>query len=480
MRLTLFSRLALGYLAIAGLLLLVSLYAVFQLDRLNRVVRSVVETDVRLGDYGKKLSDAFLSQVGYERKFLIAKDDALYDQFLLFKSDFEQYLEEIDAIADPEARGYLDRLKKHYGNYTDLFDQELRYIWAGQPYSQERFQPEKEKAQEGVLAELEKLRVYSEASTHKKIRSLSEAGLKARQAALLIGGVSLLLVLVISFLITRGITRPVRILKRKTREIAKGVFEADVRIDSPPEIAELAESFNFMCHKLKDLDRLKSDFYSMMSHELRTPLTSIKEGTGLLLEGVGGAMTEKQRRLLEILSEESTRLIDLVNSVLDFSKMEAGMMAYALAPTSMGPLIQKALVELGPLAEAKRIRLEAEVSPELPALNADAERILQVLRNLVGNAIKFTPEGGMVRVSAACTNGAMEVRVADTGPGIPRKSLMSIFDKYQQGSHRDSGRVQGSGLGLAIVQHIIASHGGKVWAESESARGSTFVFVLPV
>lgn len=180
------------------------------------------------------------------------------------------------------------------------------------------------------------------------------------------------------------------------------------------------------------------------------------------------------------MSEESNRLIDLVNSLLDLSKMEAGMMTYNLAPTRLAPLIQKAMVELGPLAEAKRIRLEAKFNHELPAINADGERILQVLRNLIGNALKFTPESGVVTVSAARTNGEVEVRVADTGPGIPRDSLATIFDKYRQGNIPGYGRIPGSGLGLAFVRHIITSHGGRVWADSESRQGSTFIFVLPV
>lgn len=241
----------------------------------------------------------------------------------------------------------------------------------------------------------------------------------------------------------------------------------------------MAGAFNLMCHKLKDLDRMKSDFFASMSHELRTPLTSIKEGSGMLLEGVGGSMTDKQRKVLTILFEESNRLIHLVNSLLDLSRMEAGMMAYTFAPTQVAPLVQKAVAELGPFAEAKRISLEARLSDELPAVNADRERILQVLRNLVGNALKFTPNGGRVTLCARRRDGGVEVRVEDTGPGIPRESLETIFNKYEQAKTFRSGRIDGSGLGLAIVRHIITAHGGRVWAESEPGRGSSFIFVLP-
>ncbi len=234
-----------------------------------------------------------------------------------------------------------------------------------------------------------------------------------------------------------------------------------------------------MCDRLKDLDNMKSDFFSMMSHELRTPLTSIKEGIGLLLEGVGGTVTDKQRRLLTILAEESQRLISLVNSLLDLSKMEAGMMTYHLQPASLSSVIDRAVTELGPLAEAKRIKIEARIREPIPLVKMDPDRILQALRNLVGNAVKFTPDGGRVTLQAAQKNGSVEVAVSDTGPGIAADDLPMIFDKYRQGSSKSAYMLRGTGLGLAIVKHIITSHGGQVWVESEAGQGSSFIFVLP-
>jgi len=183
---------------------------------------------------------------------------------------------------------------------------------------------------------------------------------------------------------------------------------------------------------------------------------------------------------LRILAEESERLISLVNSLLDLSKMEAGMMTYTFEPVPLVPLIDKVVIELAPLVEAKRIQLETKIAAGLPAPRADNARILQALRNLVGNAVKFTPEGGQVTVSARHSDRTVEVSVADTGPGIPVESLTTIFEKYQQATAAGSYRIKGTGLGLALVKHIVTSHGGKVWAESEPGQGSRFTFVLPV
>jgi two-component system sensor histidine kinase GlrK len=252
-----------------------------------------------------------------------------------------------------------------------------------------------------------------------------------------------------------------------------------LRVQSPPEIAELAAAIDSMCEKLQELDRLKADFFASMSHELRTPLTSIKEGTGLLLDGVGGATTEKQQKLLGIITEESNRLISLVNTFLDLSKMEAGMMHYDFESAHIEPLIKRALAEITPLREAKQIQLESALDGSMPAVRIDPERILQVLRNLMGNAVKFTPKGGRVSISTKTRDGIIEVSVKDSGPGIPAESLGSIFEKFSQGTHASANNRQGTGLGLAIAKNIITSHGGNIWAESQLGGGSKFVFVLP-
>ncbi len=479
MRFTLFSRLVLGYLAIFLLVMAVSLYAVYQLRRFHEVTRSVLEGDRRILDLEEKLSDALLSQVRYEKKFFITKDKALYDQFLLFKSDFDRLLDQAISIADFQGKIFLDSVRERYQRYEGLVREEIELLRTRRAYSEERYRQQKESAVSGIMGDLEKLKMHAQQSSQGKLTGLAEAGADAHRVAMLMVAVSLGLVLAVSLLITRSVTRPLSALKERTSRIARGEFEGDVKVSSPPEIAELASAFDLVCDRLKDLDQMKADFFSTMSHELRTPLTSIKEGIGLLLEGVGGSVTEKQKRLLTILAEEGERLIRLVNSLLDLSKMEAGMMTYNIEPGSLAPLIQRAVTEIGPLAEAKRIKIEARISEQLPLVKIDADRILQALRNLIGNAVKFTPDGGRVTLSAQQKNGAVQVSVTDTGPGIPAEDLPMIFDKYRQGTSKSSYMLRETGLGLAIVKYIITSHGGQVWVESEAGQGSSFIFVLP-
>jgi two-component system sensor histidine kinase GlrK len=299
-----------------------------------------------------------------------------------------------------------------------------------------------------------------------------------RKVAIVMSLSSFVLGIVISIFLTRGIVKPLSAVKHKTQRIAAGDFTGDLNLISPPEIKELANTINWMCYNLKNIDKIKADFFASMSHELRTPLTSIKEGINLLLEKTGKETADKQQRLLAIMAEESNRLIELINSFLDLSKMEAGMLRYAFFPEDITPLIYKTINGIEPLAVAKNINIEAQVNSELPVVKMDSERILQVLRNLLGNAVKFTNSGGYIQVRARPLNHGVEVSVTDTGEGIAAEDLKHIFDKFQQASKACENNNIGTGLGLSIVKHIIDAHGGKVWAESKVGIGSTFIFVL--
>ncbi|HET8564203.1 MAG TPA: ATP-binding protein [Candidatus Binatia bacterium] len=478
MRLSIFSRLILGYLFIFVLVLGVSAYALFQLRRFDEVARSILATDTRVLDYEKKLTDTLLSQIRYERKFTITKDDALFKQFLQFKDDFDRYLEQALSVGDRRDMRILTTIQQDYHRYQEVFIKEAQLIKAGRSYPEAFYKEEKDKITGGILGSLEKLSIEREQETYNKVKKLAESGMHAGEVARVITAGSLIFLVVVSFLLTRSITRPISLLKEKTREIANGRFEGNLRVSSPPEIGELAMAFNTMCQRLHELERMKTEFFSSMSHELRTPLTSIKEGTGLLLDGVGGTTTEKQKRLLTIVAEESNRLIGLVNSLLDLSKMEAGMMTYNFQRSSLTPLINKAVTEIIPLVEARAIRLETEIGEDLPPVLLDQERILQALRNLIGNAVKFTPRAGRVKIAARSVDGNVEFSVRDTGPGIATENLTAIFEKFHQAPGA-AASMNGTGLGLAIAKHIIVSHGGTIWAENHPEQGSTFFFVLP-
>ena len=480
MKWTIFSRLVFGYLLIAFLVLAMSGYAVFELGQVERIAYSIMQTDNRIMNLEKKITDSMLSQMRYEQKFVITKDRELYQQFLLARNDFQKFSREAMIAAGSSApKDLVEALIAKQKAYEVLFAEEVRFIQANVPYDLQKYKKEKEKTTDLIMADLQALEAASQQGAFEKIRELGEAGANASKVAITLAVSALVGVILVSLFITRSITSPLEKLIDKTREISNWVFKADLNLASPPEIQELALAINSMCEKLKTVDKMKSDFFSTMAHELRTPLTSIKEGTSLLLEGVGGGTSETQKKLLKIIAVESHRLIDLVNASLDLSKIEAGMMTFNFTPAEISPLLQRVVTEVRPWAMAKGVRVEVHGPPGLPLVPMDTERILQVLRNLLGNAIKFTPDGGTVNVLTRHEEKKVFVTVRDTGIGISKENLTDIFEKYRQGDSGRSEYIKGTGLGLAIVKHIVTAHGGSIWAESDPGQGSSFTFFLP-
>ena len=475
MKFGIFPRLTAGYLVVLFLLGASNVYAILKLIEFNTVILSSYNEDIRLLDSGKRIVDSLFSQRRYEQKYLLTKDPLLYSHFLAAKEDFERYLAELFVFSAPPARkDPLEKIKTLHQHYLSLVESEVEYLKKNRRYDRISYKNEKEKATDAILEAVEKLEEHSRQGFYHKATMVSEAGASARRVAVISFLLTVLLVVLLAYLITRSITNPLMKLINKTREIQSGVFTCDLYGSAPPEIRELTEAFNRMCDRLKEVDRIKSDFFAMISHELKTPLTTITEGISLLLEGTCGAITEKQNRLLTIITAESNRLTSLVYSILNLSKMEAGMMKYEFEKASIAPLIDRAVNEILPYAESKRIHLDKRIGGDLPSCPMDAERILEVLRNLIGNAVKFTPEEGRIEIAARPSDGGLEVSVSDSGPGVPKEKLRTIFEKYESTDQK-----KGTGLGLAIVKHIIAAHGGKVWAESEPGVGTRFIFVLP-
>lgn len=475
MKLGILQRWVFGYLAVFFLLAGSNFYALVQLHRLGTSTIPALSLDMRLLALQKKMIDSALSQLRYERKFMLMKNDEIHEQFVKGKEEFHRLLSESLNVANTAAtKGILRSVEVHQNSYEEIVDGEIALVRDGKRFDETPFRRAKDDASDAVLDDLQRLEELTRENMTQRMGAVSEAGASSLSMAIISSTATVFFALLVSFFIVRSITSPLRKLVMKTRDVAAGIFQSDLQIASPPEISELNRAFNVMCEKLTAVDKMKGDFFSIVSHELRTPLTTISEGTSLLLEGAGGQVTPKQQSLLNILLAETNRLIRMVNSILDISKMEAGMMAYAIEPVDMAALIDKAVTEILPLVEARRIVLKKVVWEGLPSVEVDRERILQVLRNLLGNAAKFTPPEGHITVTARSAGDGIEVSVEDTGPGIPRQRLATVFEKFSGTDHRS-----GTGLGLAIVRHIVVAHGGRVWAESTEGEGSKFVFAIP-
>jgi signal transduction histidine kinase/ActR/RegA family two-component response regulator len=233
--------------------------------------------------------------------------------------------------------------------------------------------------------------------------------------------------------------------------------------------------------ELRRLDQLKSEFLAMVSHELRTPLTAIIGYSRLLSRQVHGPLSSRQLEHQEAIFRSAQRLSDLINDLLDVSRLEAGRVELHARPTRVRQIVDQVAAVVAVAAQAKQLRIDNAVPADLPLVNADPSRLQQILVNLVGNGVKFSSAGGMVRVVGGRQRDHIWVSVEDRGVGIPKDELLRIWDPFYQVEAPMQRRHGGSGLGLAIVRRLVELHGGVVRAESEGEnRGSRFTFTLPL
>lgn len=459
-------------------------YMTINVNHINNLTHSIAFVSTTTIGLVERILDSILSQVGFEKKYFISKDKDFLQKFMEIQEYVIEDLSRLQEAVDntSEKKQLCVEARQLYEHYAFLFNRESDLFTSGRSYPMKQYQEERE----GVLGDInQRLRKIIDVARYEREQMIEESvktSFRVVKVVIITSGSAIILGILISFFTTRGINRAILLLQEKTDTIAKGRFEKVPDIASPPEIKALADDFNIMCDRLRELDQMKIDFISHVSHDLRTPLTAIREASSMLLEGTYASSPEKQHELLAITKEECERLIDSVNKILDLSRMEARMMDYHFTKCNLAPVVQRGVLKVAPIALSKNVSLELNPPPDIPPVNIDEERIFQVVQNLIGNALKFTREGDSIVISISLLDNKRDfvvVSVSDTGCGIHKDHLGLIFDKFRR---IDSGieTDRGTGLGLSISKHIITAHGGKIWAESELGKGSTFSFTLPV
>jgi len=482
MEFTIFKRLTFGYLTIMILMLFLVIFVTIMLNHLTHLTREASSIDGQTVRLTERLSNNMFSMVSFEKKYLISKDNDFYQHFLRTKNDFINDIQQLGLLAaGPEKNKKFSETRRLCDEYFTIFTLEIENIEKGQKYPYEKYQTQKEKIIEEINKNFKDINWVARSDRDEKIKMSSQISYNVLIITSIAAGLSIFVGILISFFNTRIINRSILLLQKKTKDIAEGKFEKISGIDSPPGIKELANEFNIMCDRLRELDELKEDFISHVSHELRTPLTAIREASALLIEGAFAEKPKNRQELLTIVKDECERLIASVNKILDLSRMEAKMMEYNFNPSSLIHFIRKCLLKLEPIAKRKKIVLKLTHQNHLPDIRMDAERIGQLLDNLIGNALKFTKEEGSVAVEVLLkVNDIKEIQVSisDTGPGIRKENMEIIFSKFKRIEGGKETAI-GTGLGLSIAKHVITAHGGRIWVESTLGKGSTFFFTLP-
>jgi signal transduction histidine kinase len=256
----------------------------------------------------------------------------------------------------------------------------------------------------------------------------------------------------------------------------RGDLSVQVDIDSEDEIGQLAHAFNSMAGSLAQQEALRRNLVSDVAHELRTPLTNLRG----YLEASRDGLIAPDAALVDNLYEETMLLQRLVLDLQDLAQVDAGQLTLVRTPTDLGALIERAATMFQPQALDKAVTVTAAAPAGLPLVNVDPERIAQVLRNLVSNAIVHTPAGGTVTLTAQPRDHEVAVTVSDTGIGIAPEHLPYVFDRFYRADRSRTRQTGGAGLGLAIVRQLVVAHGGSVSVESTPGQGSAFTFTLPV
>jgi signal transduction histidine kinase/DNA-binding NarL/FixJ family response regulator len=245
--------------------------------------------------------------------------------------------------------------------------------------------------------------------------------------------------------------------------------------------AQLYEETKRQARELEKASKLQADFSAMIAHDLRSPLMNITGVTEVMLDGMFGPVTEEQKKWLLRVQANSHNLIDLVSDFLDLSKLESGYVNVSKQVVSVTDLVRKSIESFQVVAQNKKVTVAEAIDASLPSILADPQRLEQVLSNLISNAIKFTGDGGEVKVGADfAKTRSIRVWVQDSGEGIPSEEIGELFQKYRQGGNASNSNHKGTGLGLVICKMIVEAHGGTIWAESEQGHGSIFSFSLPI
>lgn len=286
-------------------------------------------------------------------------------------------------------------------------------------------------------------------------------------------GVGLALAVLIAFLMSRWISTPLRRMSHAADAVAAGKYQV-IPLEGPDEVRHLAGSFNRMVKQVQDAMQSQRDLVANVSHELKTPLTSIQGFTQAIMDGI--AQTPEQiQQAASVIQQEASRMSRLVQDLVTLARLEADAGNSTFGEVNVAELLKSVVEKFTPQAQQAGVNISAELA-EIPLLSGDADRLVQVFSNLVDNAIKYTPVGGSVTVSAGrVKNDRVEVQVADSGPGIPAEDREKVFQRFYR---RDESK-PGVGLGLAIARQIVTAHGGQIWVEQNTPRGSIFVVSLP-
>ncbi|MCP9446241.1 MAG: HAMP domain-containing histidine kinase [Nitrospira sp.] len=481
MRLSIFWRLLLTSLVIIAVMGGVNLYALYQLRHLTGMSTEMALLHYPAVESAKRLQGSLYAQLNSEKKYLATKDAAFLTNLSDEVDDFRRNLEQLlSQEHSPQGRTFLQETSRLLESRVALFQSSFSMSGHNGSVNLADYEARRDALTDHMLSLIQSYLDLHEARLSVGVSESRASAVQAEAVTQQLVMVALIFGLGLAAAASYTILRPLRQLQSHIKQIGQGKFGRSLDIKAPAELKDLVDTVNWMGAKLQELDDMKTEFLAHVSHELRTPMASIQEGTHLLLDEIPGPLVQDQRTTLRIMADSCRRLINLISTILDLSKMEAGMMEYQIVTVDLRRIADISINKVRLLADSKHVQLLIEHPGERVWVKADAARIEQVLDNLLSNALKFSPEAGVVKVRMTpnLQAGLLEVAVSDMGPGIAAEDLPHIFERFYQGRTKAKGSSAGSGLGLALAKKVVEALGGRIWIESEIGKGTTVRFTL--
>ena len=486
------TKIGVGYAIVIASMFAMLLYQSSVIYQMQSVNRRLSQVSFEAANLSYRLRQTLDPLEEFIRKFFVTRDPGYLQQVQAMQDLFGQDLDRISGLRlHLEESEPISQLSTIWDRYREVSSRPDEIPLRG---GNEWLNSQLDHLQL-LRSQTEKVIQEVQHSITLQVQEATQAGGRAERVSLGVAAATLGASLFISLMIVRSFSRRLNQVTQGTHAIARGNFAYRLPTSGDDEFSDLAQDFNSMAQRLSELDQMKKDFVSHVSHELKTPLGSIHETIDLLLEEIPGSLTAEQRRLLQLNLQSTQRLSSTIGNVLDMSRIEAGVMEYHLQQCDMIALVRTAVGELELQLNEKDIKLTTEFEQQPVTIVCDEDCILQVVLNLLGNALKFSPQGGEITVRidvmrqvpdrlspslrqklSSSPKGFALLAVSDRGPGVPDPHKKRIFEKFHQ---IKQGR-QGVGLGLAISRNIVEGHKGVIWVEDHVGGGSLFQALLPI
>jgi len=438
----------------------------------------IVSHNNRISALSKNLLDNLVEMDVNDQKFRLLKKDLYYGGFETARQAYDRDMNAILTLVSKEdsSLGPWNRISRIYEKHT-----RFRTYRAGGTAGPPKILWADKKLVSQWMADIAGARKTNEQQIEQALIQINSQSRQIVKNGMIGFGISIIAGLGGILFISRSMLSPLNKLKTGLKQVSHDNYSHQISIASNDEFEELAGAFNHMSRQLKADEDIRSDFIASLSHEIRTPLSSIRESVNMIIEEVLGPVNQKQKKFLTLASREITRITSLLNHLLDTSMLGEGNREFAPRPMDPHRLIRDALQSMAPAAALRQVDLAYAPLKDAPRVIGEKKEITQVLLNIMGNALKFSPENGRVDLWVEYEPGKEFLRfsISDQGPGIPPEKQGLIFKKYYRAEETRK-NMDGVGLGLNIARRLILAHHGEIMVKNNETLGCTFSFTLPV